>query len=70
MRARLPPLTPRARSAPRPGSGPRDGRRAGCFEQGYRWGCDGYVTQPFEPDHLLAEVGRLLESAQTRKVEG
>lgn len=28
--------------------------------QGYEWGCDAYVTKPFDPDHLLSEVARLL----------
>ncbi|HVY62307.1 MAG TPA: response regulator [Planctomycetota bacterium] len=32
--------------------------------EGYRWGCDGYVTKPFEPERLLAEVQRLIGVAE------
>lgn len=33
--------------------------------KGYEWGCDSYITKPFESDYLLAEVRRLLEPKVT-----
>jgi two-component system OmpR family response regulator len=30
---------------------------------GYDWGCDAYVTKPFEPEDLLVEVRRALDPA-------
>jgi DNA-binding response OmpR family regulator len=31
-------------------------------ERGYAWGCDAYVTKPFEPAFLLGEVERVLRA--------
>jgi DNA-binding response OmpR family regulator len=31
--------------------------------KGYEWGCDSYITKPFDPDFLLSEVRRLLPRA-------
>lgn len=28
--------------------------------RGYEWGCDAYITKPFQSERLLAEVRRLL----------
>ncbi len=30
------------------------------IEKGYQWGSDSYITKPFDPEFLLAEVRRLL----------
>jgi DNA-binding response OmpR family regulator len=39
-------------------------------ELGYAWGCDAYITKPFDSDHLLAEVRRLLGASTGAEAKG
>ncbi|MFC1706586.1 response regulator transcription factor [Planctomycetota bacterium] len=40
------------------------------IKRGYEWGCDAYVTKPFDHDHLVAEINRLLQPAAAAQATG